>query len=81
MRTFGKLGDDAKLHQAVAAYCSDHRLLSTPLLGHKLSTYTNGIQIMASLDHSMWFHAPFRYGVRARPALRVRLTARPPQRG
>ena len=64
MRTNGKLGNHPNIHMAVAAYASDHRLLNTPLLAHKISTYTSGIQLMASLDHSMWFHAPFRYALR-----------------
>lgn len=60
MRANGKLGDDPNLHLAVAAYASDHRLLTTPLLGHGMSNFNSGVKLMASLDHSMWFHAPFR---------------------
>jgi len=34
MRAVGALGDDLRLHQCVAAYESDHRLLATSLLPH-----------------------------------------------
>lgn len=52
----GKLNDDAGMHRCVAAYISDFALLSTALLPHP----DLKVGMMASLDHSMWFHAPFR---------------------
>jgi len=60
MKANGKLGDDPRFHQCVAAYASDHRLLSTPLLPHGLTFRSPRVSIMTSLDHSMWFYEPFR---------------------
>lgn len=45
-----------KVHCCVAAYISDYAFLGTALLPHRQYR----IKFMASLDHSMWFHAPFR---------------------
>jgi len=58
-RTYGTLPDDPLLHQAVLAYASDHGLLGTALMPHGLSLWSPGLQI-ASLDHSLWLHRPFR---------------------
>lgn len=58
-RTNGTLPDDRMLHQAVLAYASDHGLLGTALLSHGLSLWSPGMQL-ASLDHSLWMHRPFR---------------------
>lgn len=48
---------DIKMHCCVAAYISDYAFLSTALLPHHCK---HKAHFMASLDHSMWFHAPFR---------------------
>lgn len=58
-RAYGALPDDPMLHQAVLAYASDHGLLGTALLSHGLSLWSPGMQL-ASLDHSLWMHRPFR---------------------
>jgi len=60
-RTSGKLPEDAplSLHQRLLAYASDFSFLGTSLQPHRASWLTPGIQI-ASLDHAMWFHRPFR---------------------
>ena len=58
-RAYGTLPDDPMLHQAVLAYASDHGLLGTALLSHGLSIWSPGMQL-ASLDHSLWMHRPFR---------------------
>ncbi len=58
-RSLGPLPDDPILHQAVLAYASDHGLLGTALLPHGLSFRSPGMQL-ASLDHSLWMHRPFR---------------------
>jgi len=43
------------------AYASDFNLITTALLPHGLSMFGNyGSLRMASLDHGMWFHRPFR---------------------
>jgi acyl-CoA thioesterase-2 len=59
MRADGELPDDPTLHACVATYASDFTLLDTTLLPHGLSWDNAGLQ-MASLDHAMWFHRPFR---------------------
>jgi acyl-CoA thioesterase II len=45
------------LIQPLLAYASDASLLSTALLPHGKSIFSN-VQV-ASLDHAMWFHRPF----------------------
>ncbi len=47
------------VHQALLAYASDMAFLTTALRPHGLSWLTPKMQI-ASLDHAVWFHAPFR---------------------
>nr|XP_060627784.1 acyl-coenzyme A thioesterase 8 [Anolis sagrei ordinatus] len=57
VRARGHIGEcDMKLHCCVAAYISDYALLATALLPHR----HHQVGFMASLDHSLWFHAPFR---------------------
>lgn len=58
-RAIDTLPDDRLLHQAVLAYASDYGLLTTALHPHGLSFRSPGLQ-MASLDHSLWLHRPFR---------------------
>jgi len=52
------LPDDPALHRALLAFASDMSLLDTSLLPHGKSIFSN-VQV-ASLDHAMWFHRPFR---------------------
>jgi acyl-CoA thioesterase-2 len=59
MRTAGKLPDDPALHRYLLAYASDYSFITTSLLRHGVSWLTPGMQI-ASVDHVMWFHEPFR---------------------
>ncbi len=60
-RADGRLPDDPLLHACVVAYASDLTLLDTTLSPHGLSIETAPGRIMlASLDHAMWFHRPFR---------------------
>lgn len=59
LRTAGKLPDDPALHAYLLAYASDHSFITTALLPHGVTWLTPGMQI-ASLDHVMWFHQPFR---------------------
>lgn len=59
IRATGALPDDLALHQCVLAYASDMSLLDTGLLPHGIGWFDNKVQ-MASLDHAMWFHRPFR---------------------
>ena len=55
----GVLPDDPTLHACIVTYASDMTLLDTTVLPFGLSWDTPGMQ-MASLDHAMWFHRPFR---------------------
>ena len=53
------LPDDSGLHKCLLAYASDMSLLDTCALPHGVSWFNDKLQ-MASLDHAMWFHRPFR---------------------
>ncbi|MGH9049788.1 MAG: acyl-CoA thioesterase II [Acidimicrobiia bacterium] len=55
----GVLPDDPLLHACVVAYASDLTLLDTAMLPHAAS-YSDDHYMIASLDHAMWFHRPFR---------------------
>lgn len=59
LKTIGRLADDPALHRYLLAYASDHSLITTALLPHGMTWLSPGMQI-ASLDHVMWFHQPFR---------------------
>ncbi len=59
MRANGTLGDDPVLHACLLTYASDLTLLDSTLAPHGTSAADPGI-MLASLDHAMWFHAPFR---------------------
>jgi acyl-CoA thioesterase-2 len=58
-RAMAPLPDERILHQAVLAYASDYGLLPTALNPHGVSWRDRRLQI-ASLDHSLWLHRPFR---------------------
>lgn len=58
-KTIAPLPDDPRVHRAILAYTSDMSLLGTCALPHGLS-WARGEVISASLDHAVWFHAPFR---------------------
>jgi acyl-CoA thioesterase-2 len=58
IRANGSLPDDALVHACVVAYASDLTLLDTATLPHAIGY--DGNFMMASLDHAMWFHRPFR---------------------
>lgn len=55
----GSLPNDLKLHQSILAYASDFTLLDTALIAHGKLMFDPDIQL-ASLDHALWFHRPFR---------------------
>jgi acyl-CoA thioesterase-2 len=59
IRADGTLPDDLVLHTCVVAYASDYTLLGSALVPHGQSYFRDDI-MMASLDHAMWFHRPFR---------------------
>ena len=59
LKAESSMGDDLIEHMAVLAYASDYGLLGTALLPHGLTFQRPNFQA-ASLDHSLWFHRPFR---------------------
>ena len=59
LRADGQLPDSAVLHACVLTYASDMTLLDTTMLPHGGSWHDPSL-FMASLDHAMWFHRPFR---------------------
>jgi acyl-CoA thioesterase II len=59
LKAVAKLPDDPALHRYLLAYASDHSLITTALTPHGVTWLTPGMQV-ASLDHAMWFHQPFR---------------------
>jgi len=59
LRTAQPLPDDPLLHSCVLTYVSDLTLLTVALGPHGRQVGEAGLQV-ASLDHAMWFHRPFR---------------------
>ncbi len=59
IRAIDRLPDDPMLHPYLLAYASDHAFVTTALLPHGVTWLSAGMQV-ASLDHVMWFHRPFR---------------------
>lgn len=60
IRANGKLSDDPLLHACVLTYASDMTLLDTTVRPHGMVWSPDRKLMMASLDHAMWFHRPFR---------------------
>lgn len=56
----GALPDDLRIHTYMLAYTSDFHFLPTALFPHGISHWQPNIQI-ATIDHAMWFHRPFRF--------------------
>jgi acyl-CoA thioesterase-2 len=50
---------EAKSHLCTLAYASDLTLIDSALIPHGRSMFDSSM-MMASLDHAMWFHEPFR---------------------
>ena len=59
IRATGRLPDEPAIHQCVLAYASDMTLLDAALIPHGRTVFNEDI-MAASLDHSLWFHRPFR---------------------
>lgn len=59
LRVDGQLDDDPTIHMAAFAYASDLTLLGAALTPHGVGITSSRIQA-ASLDHTIWFHRPFR---------------------
>ncbi len=51
--------DSIRHHTTLLAYASDFNLITTALHPHGVSVWQKDMQV-ASLDHSIWFHRPFR---------------------
>ncbi len=58
-RAAGPLPDDPALHRYLLAYASDFQFLPTAMRPHGVSWLSGRMQV-ASIDHVMWFHRPFR---------------------
>ena len=59
LRAGERLPDEPLLHVCVLTYLSDMTLLGTALRPHLVELARSDLQL-ASLDHAMWFHRPFR---------------------
>ena len=59
LKTRNALPDNPEIHIALLAYMSDLDFMSTAMLPHGRNTMRDTIR-GASLDHSLWFHRPFR---------------------
>ena len=59
IKASGSLPDDSRVHRYLLAYASDFTFLPTALLPHGESFMQPKMQV-ATLDHSMWFHRPFK---------------------
>lgn len=59
LKTSDRLADDPSLHRYLLAYASDFSFITTALLPHGETWLSPGMQV-ASLDHVMYFHRPFR---------------------
>jgi acyl-CoA thioesterase-2 len=59
MKAKGEMPNHPGAHSCVLTYASDYNLLATALLPHGPEAEVPNIK-MASLDHAMWFHRPFR---------------------
>lgn len=59
-KTNGHLPDDLRNHSCMLAYASDFHFLPASLLPHGASHLLPNFQI-ATVDHAMWFHRPFRF--------------------
>jgi acyl-CoA thioesterase-2 len=59
VRATGALPDDPEIHRCALAYISDMTLLDTSLFAHGRMIFDPDLQV-ASLDHALWFHRPFR---------------------
>jgi acyl-CoA thioesterase-2 len=58
-RTIAPLPDELSVHQYLLAYASDFGFVTTAMQPHGVSWLSPKMQV-ASLDHAMWFHRPFR---------------------
>ncbi|MGL1956670.1 MAG: acyl-CoA thioesterase II [Colwellia sp.] len=60
LKANGCLPNDSRIHTNMLAYASDFHFLPTALMAHGASHWLPNFQI-ATVDHAMWFHRPFRF--------------------
>lgn len=60
IKAVDRLPDSPDLHRNLLAYVSDYQLVATATLPHGIRFELGNVQL-ASLDHAMWFHRPFRF--------------------
>lgn len=59
LRAAGRLPDTPALHRYLLAYASDFSFMTTAMRPHGATWVDPSMQV-ASIDHIMWFHRPFR---------------------
>ncbi len=59
IKSNGKLPDNPGVHKYLLAYASDFQFLTCSLYPHGAASLQKPM-LIASLDHAMWFHRPFR---------------------
>jgi len=59
LKANGDMPDDPRVHKYMLAYASDFNFLPTALQPHGVSFAQPDMQV-ATVDHAMWFHRPFR---------------------
>ncbi len=59
LKATARLPDDPALHRYLLAYVSDFSFVTASLIPHGITWISPGFQL-ASIDHVMWFHRPFR---------------------
>lgn len=59
IKSVSSLPDNELVHQSMLAYTTDYGFLETALQPHGIAIGNPNLSI-ASLDHSIWFHRPFR---------------------
>jgi acyl-CoA thioesterase-2 len=59
LKTVDSIPDAPGLHRNLLAYVSDFHLVATATLPHGVHFAEGNVQL-ATLDHAMWFHRPFR---------------------
>jgi acyl-CoA thioesterase-2 len=59
IRANGQLPDNQLIHQYILGYASDWGFLTTALHPHGVTLMTPDFQV-ATIDHSIWFHRPFK---------------------
>lgn len=60
MRAQEVINDGLNLNHAMLAYASDYHFLGTSLQPHGISVRNKQLR-MATIDHAMWFHHPFKF--------------------